>query len=116
MIRAVMNLSLKKYINSVYFNSNTLNHQNQIKMAIYFQATDLTTKETIWISCNVVKNRPQLNSHRKDAAGKSLQCAGIDGFSAAELANLHTDYEGWQHDQHKYWCNPEAKNISFNFK
>ena len=114
MIRAVMNLSLKKYINSVYFNSNTLNHQNQIKMAIYSQATDLTTKETIWVSCNVVKNRLQLNSHREDMIGNSLQCAGVDGFSAAELANLSTNFEGWQHNQPKYWCNPEAKNISFS--
>ena len=83
-------------------------------MAIYSQATDLTTKQTIWVSRNVVKNRSQLNSHRKDAAGKSLQRAEIDGFSAAELANLSTNYECWQHNQPKYWCNPEAKNISFS--
>ena len=82
-------------------------------MAIYSQATDLATKQTIWVSRNVVKNRSQLNSHREDTFGKSLQRAEIDGFSAAELANLSTNYEGWQHDQHKYWCNPEAKNISF---
>ena len=85
-------------------------------MALYSQATDLATKQTIWVSRNVVKNRLQLNSHREDMIGKSLQRAEIDGFSAAELANLSTNYEGWQHDQHKYWCNPEAKNISFNFK
>ena len=83
-------------------------------MAIYSQATDLATKQTIWVSRNVVKNRSQLNSHREDTFGKSLQRAEIDGFSAAELANLSTNYEGWQHDQHKYWCNPEAKNISFS--
>ena len=82
-------------------------------MALYSQATDLATKQTIWVSRNVVKNRLQLNSHREDMIGNSLQCAGVDGFSAAELANLHTNFEGWQHDQHKYWCNPEAKNISF---
>jgi hypothetical protein len=83
-------------------------------MALYSQATDLATKQTIWVSRNVVKNRLQLNSHREDMIGNSLQCAEIDGFSAAELANLHTNFEGWQHDQHKYWCNPEAKNISFS--
>ena len=83
-------------------------------MAIYSQATDLTTKQTIWVSRNVVKNRSQLNSHREDTFGNSLQRAEIDGFSAAELANLSTNYEGCQHDQHKYWCNPEAKNISFS--
>ena len=81
-------------------------------MAIYSQATDLATKQTIWVSRNVVKNRSQLNSHREDMFGNSLQDAGIDGFSAAELANLSTNYEGWQHNQPKYWCNPEAKNIS----
>ena len=63
-------------------------------MAIYSQATDLATKQTIWVSRNVVKNRPQLNSHREDVFGKSLQLAEIDGFSAAELANLHTPYNG----------------------
>ena len=63
-------------------------------MAIYSQATDLTTKQTIWVSRNVVKNRSQLNSHRGDMFGNSLQDAGIDGFSAAELANLHTSYNG----------------------
>jgi len=82
-------------------------------MAIYSQATDLMTKQTIWVSRNVVKNRPQLNSHRGGAFGNSLKDAGVDGLSAAELANLSTNYEGWQHNQHKYWCNPEAKNISF---
>ena len=83
-------------------------------MAIYSQATDLATKQTIWVSRNVVKNRSQLNSHREGMFGNSLQDAGIDGFSAAELANLHTNYEGWQHTTHQYWCNPEAKNISFS--
>ena len=63
-------------------------------MAIYSQATNLATKQTIWVSRNVVKNRPQLNSHREDTFGKSLQRAEIDGFSAAELANLHTPYNG----------------------
>jgi hypothetical protein len=83
-------------------------------MAIYSQATDLATKQTVWVSRNVVKNRPQLNSHREGVFGNSLQDAGVDGLSAAELANLHTNYEGWQHTTHQYWCNPEAKNISFS--
>ena len=63
-------------------------------MAIYSQATDLATKETIWVSRNVVKNCSQLNSHSEGMFGNSLQDAGIDGFSAAELANLHTSYNG----------------------
>ena len=82
-------------------------------MALYSQATDLATKQTIWVSRNVVKNCPQLNSHREGLFGNSLQDAGIDGFSAAEIANLSTNYEGWQNDYHKYWCNSKAKNISF---
>ena len=59
-------------------------------MALYSQATDLQTRQTIWISTNVVKGRPQLNSHRSASYAK----AGVDGFSAAELAGLHTDYQG----------------------
>jgi len=78
-------------------------------MALYSQATDLCTKKTIWVSTNVVKNRPQFNSHRSE----TMKAEGIDGFSAAEIANLHTDYEGWQHSTPRYYCNPEAPRISF---
>jgi hypothetical protein len=63
-------------------------------MALYNCASDLATRQTIWVSTNVVKGRPQLNSHRADRAGASLASAGIDGFCAAELAGLHTDYVG----------------------
>jgi hypothetical protein len=63
-------------------------------MALYNIATDLKTRQTVWVSTNVVKGRPQLNSHRDDRLGASLAQAGIDGFSAAELAGLHTDYQG----------------------
>jgi hypothetical protein len=62
----------------------TKNH----RMALYTMATDLNTKETIWVSTNIVKGRPQLNSHRSE----SYANAGIDGFPAWELAGLHTDY------------------------
>jgi len=63
-------------------------------MAIWHQATDLQTKQTIWVSTNVVKGRPQLNSHTSDC----YQREQIDGYSAAELASLHSDYVGndWQ--------------------
>lgn len=63
-------------------------------MAIWNIATDLQTKQTIWISTNVVKNRPQLNSHNSDCYNREQ----IDGYPAAELAGLHTDYNGndWQ--------------------
>ena len=67
-------------------------------MALYSQATDLNTRRTIWVSQNVIKQRPQLNSHREDDFGRCYQRDGIDGFEAYELAGLHTDYRGndWQ--------------------
>ncbi len=63
-------------------------------MALYSQATDLQTRQTVWVSTNVVKSRPQLNSHRSDRLGQSLAAAGIDGYPAWELAGMHTDYQG----------------------
>ena len=67
-------------------------------MALWSQATDLQTRETIWVSTNVIKGRPQLNSHRDDEFGRCYQRDQIDGFPAWELAGLHTDYVGndWQ--------------------
>jgi len=59
-------------------------------MALYNIATDLATRQTVWVSTNVVKGRPQLNSHSSAAYARD----GIDGFCAAELAGLHTDYRG----------------------
>jgi len=63
-------------------------------MALYNVATDLKTRQTVWVSTNVVKGRPQLNSHRDDVFGRSLAKAGSDGYTAVELAGLHTDYVG----------------------
>ena len=82
-------------------------------MALYNMATDIQTRSTVWISTNFRKYRPQLNSHRDDTFGKSLNSSGTDGLSAAELANLHTDYEGWQLPAHKYTHTPGAKRISW---
>lgn len=67
-------------------------------MALYSQATDLATRNTIWVATNVIKGRAQLNSHRDDDFGRCYQRDGIDGFEAYELAGLHTDYVGndWQ--------------------
>ena len=59
-------------------------------MALYSMATDLNTKETIWVSTNVVKGRPQLNSHNSECYKRD----GIDGFPAWEIAGLHTNYQG----------------------
>lgn len=63
-------------------------------MALYNIASDLNTRQTVWVSTNVTKGRPQLNSHRDDTFGRSLNHAGIDGFPAWELAGLHCDYVG----------------------
>ena len=82
-------------------------------MALFSQASDLKTRSTVWVSRNVAKGRPQLNSHREDVIGKSLSDAGRDGLPAAELANLHTPFVGWQGPGHQHWCNPEAKRLTW---
>lgn len=63
-------------------------------MALYSQASDIYTRRTIWVSQNVIKQRPQLNSHSSECFYRE----GIDGFEAYELAGLHTDYagNGWE--------------------
>lgn len=74
-------------------------------MALYSQATDLQTRSIIWVSTNVVKNRPQYNSHNNNT--------DEDGAPAVDLASRHTDYQGWQSTTHQFYCNPEAARISF---
>jgi hypothetical protein len=83
-------------------------------MAIYSQATDLSTRQTVWITQSIKPERSQLNSHREGTWVNSLKAAGIDGLSAAEIAYLSTSYEGWQHTSNRYYCNPEAKRVSFS--
>lgn len=63
-------------------------------MALYNMATDTATRRIVWVSTNVVKGRPQLNSHRDDRFGRSMAQEGIDGFTSVELAGLHTSYQG----------------------
>ena len=63
-------------------------------MALFNQASDLQTRQIVWVSTNVLKGRPQLNSHREDSNGQAMARAGIDGYPAWELAGLHTDYQG----------------------
>jgi hypothetical protein len=82
-------------------------------MAIWHQASSLATRETVWISTNVVKNLPQLNSHRSECYARS----GIDGFCALEIAGMHTEYIGndWQSkivDFQKKWNNIDQENES----
>lgn len=74
-------------------------------MALYNQASDLQTRQTIWVGTNVAKGRDQANSHSRGW--------NHDGLPAAELADLHTDYQGWSGPGNRYWCNPEAPRKSF---
>jgi len=96
------------------------NQTNQ--MALYSQATDLSTRQTVWITQSRNQDRPQLNSHQGGHLNfnyhttNSLAEAGIDGLPAAEIAYLCTSYEGWQHTSNRYWCNPEVKSISFTMR
>jgi hypothetical protein len=69
-------------------------------MAVYSQATDLSTRQTIWVAQNVVKQRPQLNSHNSDCYNRDQ----IDGFSSVEVAGMSTSYSG---------NNWEAKHMEF---
>ena len=71
-------------------------------MALYSQASDLKTRQTVWVSTNTKTGR-QANSHTR-----SWDFDG-DGLSAVELADLSTDYQGWQGPGHQYYCNPEGK-------
>lgn len=63
-------------------------------MALYSQASDINTKQTIWVAQNIVKQRPQLNSHNSECYKRE----GIDGFSSVEVAGMSTPYAGndWQ--------------------
>jgi hypothetical protein len=65
---------------------------------MYNLASSLETREIVYVSTNVAKQRPQLNSHREDVGGRLYKRDGLDGFPAWELAGLHTDYVGndWQ--------------------
>jgi len=55
-------------------------------MALYSQATDLNTRERIWVGTNVVRGKSQANSHTRNW--------DFDGIATADLAGLHTDYNG----------------------
>ena len=74
-------------------------------MALYNQASDIQTRQTVWVGTNVVKGRGQANSHTRGW--------NHDGLPTAELADVHTPWQGWVGPGHRYYCNPEAKRISF---
>jgi hypothetical protein len=77
-------------------------------MALFNIASDLKTRQTIWVSTNVAKGMGQANSHTRKWKGWDG-----DGLPAAELADLHTDWQGWTGPGNRYWCNPEAPRKSF---
>ena len=86
-------------------------------MAIYNQASDLQTRQTVWIGTKV-SNLPKWNGDELVEAGKGQANSHTrgwehDGLSAAELADMHTPWQGWVGSGHRYYCNPEAKRISF---
>ena len=74
-------------------------------MALYNQASDIQTRQTVWVGTNVVKGKGQANSHTRGW--------NHDGLPTAELADVCTPYQGWVGPGHHYWCNPEAKRLSF---
>jgi hypothetical protein len=50
-------------------------------MALLSQASDLKTRQTVWVGTNVAKGKDQANSHtRTDFT--------VDGLSAADLAGM----------------------------
>lgn len=63
---------------------------------LFSQATDLQTRQTVWVATNVQMGRRQLNSHRDTNAGRSLAASGVDGLPAWDWASLHTAYRGNQ--------------------
>ena len=84
---------------------------------LYNQATDLVTRQTVWVGTKV-ENLPtwtgaEWKSNGKGQSNSHKRGWDFDGISAAELADLHTPWQGWVGPGHRYWCNPEAKRISF---
>jgi len=74
-------------------------------MALYNQASDLVTRQTVWVGTNVKAGRGQANSHTRGWQD--------DGLPSAELADLHTSWQGWVGPGPRYYCNPEAGRRSF---
>jgi hypothetical protein len=58
-------------------------------MAVLSQASDLTTRQTIWVAHDIVKGKDQINSHNR----ADFNC---DGLSAADWASLYA--EKYQND------------------
>jgi len=75
-------------------------------MALYSMASDLQTQQIVWVGTNVKSGRNQANSHTRGWQD--------DGLPSAELADMHTSWQGWtDSSSNRYWCNPDAARISF---
>ena len=85
-------------------------------MAIYNQASDLATRQTVWVGTKVSNlptwNGSELIAPAKGQANSHTRGWQDDGLLAAELADLHTSWQGWTGPGHRYQCNPEAGRIS----
>ena len=86
-------------------------------MALYNQATDLVTRQTVWVGTKV-SNLPKWNGDELVESGKGQANSHTrgwqdDGLPAAELADLHTSWQGWTGAGNRYQCNPEAGRRSF---
>jgi hypothetical protein len=80
---------------------------------LYNQATDLVTRQTVWVGTQV-ENLPTWTGTEWATNGKGQSLGSdFDGLSAVSLADLATDFQGWVGPGHRYWCNPEAKRLSF---
>jgi hypothetical protein len=67
-------------------------------MALFSMASDLQTRQTVWVGTNVKAGKGQANSHTRDWQH--------DGLPAVELADLHHDgtahpcpVSGWRSKQ-----------------
>ena len=85
-------------------------------MALYNQASDLATRQTVWIGTKVSNlpawNGSELIAPAKGQANSHSRDWQDDGLLAAELADLHTSWQGWVGPGPRYYCNPEADRIS----
>jgi len=86
-------------------------------MALYNQASDLATRQTVWIGTKVSNlpawNGSELIAPAKGQANSHTRGWQDDGLPAAELADLHTSWQGWTGPGPRYYCNPEAGRRSF---
>ena len=63
-------------------------------MTVYVMATELATRQKVWLGIDPELKKQQLTSHREGKLGACLKDAGIDGMPAWELAGLHHNYNG----------------------